>query len=158
DRRHGAGVDVAGADPDRLLEVEDEDLAVADLAGAAALAERRDGRLDELVGDRDLEPDLVREPHLDGGTAVGLDPLALTAVTLHPAHRDPAHVGAVETLEHVVGLLRPHDADHQFHVRLPIRSGPRRGGAYSTRGGRAGVAAAGVTGTSPARGRLPRGG
>ena len=120
DRAH---VGVAGADADRVLQRQDEDLAVADLAGAGALAKGVDGRLDELVGDGDLQPDLVGEPHLDGRAAVGLDPLELTPMSLHATHRDPAHVGAVERLEHIVRLLRPHDADHQFHVlpfsRLP---------------------------------------
>ena len=46
-RRHGAVVGVAGADAHRPLQRQDEDLAVADLAGAGALAERVDGGLDE---------------------------------------------------------------------------------------------------------------
>jgi hypothetical protein len=46
----------------RPLERHDEDLAVADLAGPAAVAERLDRRLDELVGHRDLEAHLVGQP------------------------------------------------------------------------------------------------
>ena len=106
---------VAGADPHRPLERHDEDLAVADLAGAGALAERLDRGLDEVVGDGDLEADLLREPHLHGGAAVGLDPVELAAVALHAADRDAAHLGAVEGLQHVVRLLGPDDADHEFH-------------------------------------------
>ena len=85
----------------------------------AALAERVDRRLDEVVGDRDLEADLLRQAHLHRRPAVGLDPLQLAPVPLHAAHRDPAHLGAVERLQHVVGLLRPHDADHQLHCSPP---------------------------------------
>ena len=47
ERRDGAFVGLAGADADRLLERHDEDLAVADLAGPRALAQRVDRRLDE---------------------------------------------------------------------------------------------------------------
>ena len=71
--------------------------------------------VDEVVGDRDLEPDLVGEADLDRGPAIGLDPVELAAVALDPADRDAAHLGAIERLEHVVGLLRPDDADHQLH-------------------------------------------
>ena len=108
------------ADADHPLQRHDEDLAVADLAGPTALAEGIDRRLDERIGDRDLEADLVGEPDLHGRAAVGLDPVELTAVALDPADREPAHVGAVEGLQHVVRLLRPDDADHEFHSPAPL--------------------------------------
>src|SRR5687768_8263958 len=98
------------ADANGTLEREDEDLAVADLAGAAALAERLERRIDEVVGHRDLEPDLVGESHLHGGAAVGLDPVELTAVTLDAGYRGAAHLGPVEGLQYVVRLLRANDA------------------------------------------------
>jgi len=61
-RGDGAHVGIAGADANRLLERHDEDLAVADLAGAGALAERADGRIDELVGDGDLQRTFSERP------------------------------------------------------------------------------------------------
>src|SRR6185295_5003828 len=81
DRGHGCLVALAGADPYRVLEGNDEDLAVADFAGP----------LDEVVGDGDLEAHLLREAHLHRRPAVGLDPLELAAVPLHAAHRDAPH-------------------------------------------------------------------
>ena len=75
----------AGADADDPLERHDEDLAVADLAGPRALAERVDRRLDERVGDGDLEAHLLGEPHLHPRAAVGLDAVELAAVALHAA-------------------------------------------------------------------------
>src|SRR3712207_7819471 len=48
---------------------------------------------------------LVRQPHLDPRPAVRLDAVELPAVALHPAERDPAHLGAEQRFEHVVGLL-----------------------------------------------------
>ena len=71
------------------LERDDEDLAVADLAGPRARRRaRRSPAATNVVGDGDLEADLVGQPHLHGGAAVGLDALELTAVALHAAHRD----------------------------------------------------------------------
>ena len=70
---------------------------------------------DELVGDGDLEADLLRQAHLHAHPAVGLDALQLAAVALHAAHREAAHLRAVQRFEHVVGLVRPHDPDHELH-------------------------------------------
>src|SRR4051812_28439587 len=121
-RRHGAVVDLAGAYSDRAHERHHEDLAVADLAGSRALAERVDGRLDEVLRHRDLAADLVGEAHLHGRAAVGLDTLELAAVTLHAADRDTSYLGPVERLQHVVDLLRPDDADHELHGPAPFAS------------------------------------
>src|SRR4051812_42252227 len=62
------------------LERDHEDLAVADVAGAGRFADGAEGALHELVRDGDLEADLVRQPHLHGRPAVGLDPLELSPV------------------------------------------------------------------------------
>ena len=71
------------------------------------------------VGDRDLEADLLGEAHLHRGAAVGLDAVELAAVALHAAHRYSAHLGAVERLQHVVGLLGPNDPDDELHLSHP---------------------------------------
>ena len=85
-----------------------------------------DRRLDEGVGDRDLEADLVGHADLDGRAAVGLDPVELAAVALDVADRDPAHLGAVEGLEHVIRLLRADDPDDELHVARSPRAARRR--------------------------------
>ena len=56
DRRNGHIVGLTGADAHGALEVEHEDLAVADLARLAAGAQGIDRGLDECLGDGDLEP------------------------------------------------------------------------------------------------------
>src|SRR4051794_10626435 len=126
-RCHGAVVDLAGAYPHCAHERDHEDLAVAHLAGAGALAERVDGGFDEVLRDRDLDAHLVGEPHLHGRAAVGLDALELAPVALYAADRDAAHLRAVERLQHVVHLLRPDDSDHELHGAAP--SLPRTFGA-----------------------------
>ena len=91
--------------------------------------------LDEGVRDRDLEPDLLREAHLHGGAAVGLDAVELAAVALDAAHREPAHLGAVESLQHIVRLLRAHDADNELHsgiLSTPAGSGRAVGPARAS--------------------------
>src|SRR5687767_4591253 len=57
---------LAGADADAILQGEDEDLAVANTplrAGAGGLHDGVDGRLDEVLVDRDLELHLLQELH-----------------------------------------------------------------------------------------------
>ena len=75
---------------------------------------------------RDLEAHLLGELHLHGRAAIGLDAVELAAVALDPAHREPAHLGAVERLEHVVRLVRPHDRDDELHGRYSIESADAR--------------------------------
>src|SRR3954469_5775409 len=57
------GVDLLRADTDGLFEVDDENLAVADLAGACGGGDRLDGALELLVGDGDLDLQLGEEVH-----------------------------------------------------------------------------------------------
>ena len=120
DRRHGRGVALARADPNGPLECEHEDLPVADFARDGAPAERVDGRLEKRLGDRDLKADLVGELHLHRRPAVGLDALELAPVPLDAADREARDLGAVERLEHVVGLLRADDRDDELH-RVRVR-------------------------------------
>src|SRR3712207_7295672 len=68
----------------------------ADLARAAALAERLDRRLDEVVGDRDLEAHLLRELHLHPRPAVGLDALEL---------RSEEHTSELQSRQYLVCRL-----------------------------------------------------
>src|SRR5581483_2748170 len=138
-RRHSLDVGLGRADPHRPLERYDEDLPVADLTRPGPLTEGVDRRLDEGVRDRDLEPDLLREAHLHGCAAVGLDPVELTAVPLYPAHGEPAHLRPIEGLQHVVCRLRADDPDHQLHGAPPNqtierpRGYRRRGTAFASR-------------------------
>ena len=115
-RRHGAVVGLAGADADRPAR-----------AGRRRSCRRRPRRSarprraprssarrtasETAISKRTFSD----EPHLHGRAAVGLDPVELAAVALHAAHREPAHLGAVERFQHVVRLLRPDDPDHELH-------------------------------------------
>src|SRR3982750_1365244 len=57
-------VGLAGADAERRLHVQHEDLAVADLVGAGGLGDGLAHRIDQLVRHDDLDLDLRQEAHL----------------------------------------------------------------------------------------------
>src|SRR5206468_3906884 len=94
-----------------LLDGEDEDLSVSHGSGLRGGEDRLDRRLDEVVGDANLEADFLRELHLDGRAAVGLDALGLAAVPLDPMEGQAAHLGPEEGLEDFGKLLGPDDRD-----------------------------------------------
>src|SRR4051812_2965886 len=118
-RGHGGLIGLACTYPHRPLDRDDEDLPVADLAGAGAVADRLNRRLHEVVRDADLEADLVGHLDLDGAATVGLDAVELTTVALNSAHRDSTDLGSIERLEHVVRALGTHDPDHKLHDAHP---------------------------------------
>src|SRR5206468_3558775 len=85
------GVDLLGADTNGLFQVDDEDLAVADLARAGGVGDRLDGPLQLLVGHGDLDFQLGQEIHDVLGAAVELRVPVLPAEALHLGHRHPLH-------------------------------------------------------------------
>src|SRR5690606_36180207 len=87
------GVQFPGADAHGTLEVVDEDLAVADLAGGRGLEDRLGDQLGLVVGDRDLELDLGQEVDDVLGAAIELSVALLAAEALHLGHGDAAHAG-----------------------------------------------------------------
>lgn len=57
------GIEIAGADANRMLEVDDEDLAVADPAGSRHRVDGFDDRIDQAGIDRGLGLDLRQKAH-----------------------------------------------------------------------------------------------
>src|SRR4051812_20936741 len=84
-RCDGTLVGLASANADRPLQRQHEDLPVAALACASALAQGIDRRLYEWIRDGDLEADLVRKTDLPRRAPVCLDSVELPAVALDPA-------------------------------------------------------------------------
>src|SRR5512146_3053866 len=111
----GFGAGLAGADADDLLEVEDEDLPVADLAGLGALLDRLDGALEELVGERGLHLHLRKEVGHVLGSAIELGVALLPAEALHLGDGDALHADRRERLAHLVQLERLDDGRDHFH-------------------------------------------
>src|SRR5262249_48717649 len=87
-RAHGLGAALAGADADAIVERQDKDLAVADLAGlrrARGVHDGFDGGLDEGVVDADLQLQLGEQADLELGAAIDFGVAALPAAAAHVA-------------------------------------------------------------------------
>src|SRR5690606_25826485 len=111
----------AGADAHALFEVVDEDLAVADLAGARRGFERLDRALDQIVGDGHLDLHLRQEVDHVLGAAVQLGVALLAAEALDLGDRDALHADRRQALADLVELERLDDCGDQFHAGLPFR-------------------------------------
>src|SRR5262249_18448424 len=85
------GAGLAGADADDLLEVEDEDLSVADLSGVGALLDRLDDAVEHVVLDRRLHLHLGKEVDHVLGAAIELGVAFLAAEAFHLGDGDPLH-------------------------------------------------------------------
>jgi len=81
----------AGSNSDGLAEIENEDLAVADLAGVGGALDGLDGGFEAVVGDCYLDLYLRHEGHGVFGTAVDLGLTLLAA--------EPLYLGDRETLD-----------------------------------------------------------
>src|SRR3984957_3140627 len=119
-------VGLAGADAHRRLEVEDEDLAVPDLAGFRRPGDGFDGLVDLLFRDRDLDLDLRQEAHGVFGTAVDFSMALLTPITFDLRDGHPVHAGRGESVADLVELEWLDDGHDDFHGYGP-RLGPACG-------------------------------
>ena len=89
--REGVAVFLAGANANHVIERLNEDLAVADVAGARRLENRLDRGLHERFGHGDLDPHLLAELEHDGRAAVVLDDLLFAAVPARAGQRHAGH-------------------------------------------------------------------
>ena len=121
---------LARADPHRRVEVVDEDLAVADLAGAR----RGDDRFDHLVGDvrvdRDFDFQLGKETHGVFRPAIDFGMPLLSPVALDLRNRQTVHPDGGERIAHLLQFERLYDRHYDFHKPRPIVT--RRGGTGPT--------------------------
>src|SRR3954470_4128459 len=117
------GVGFAGADADGVVDVVNEDFAVADLAG---LGRSSDG-LDDLVGllarNSDFDLDLWQEIHGVFGTAIDFSMTLLTPVTFDLGDGQPVHPCRSQSVTDLVELERLDDGHDDFHGFDP-RLGP----------------------------------
>src|SRR5690606_1798487 len=116
---------LAGADADGLLEVVDEDLAVADLAGTGGVLDRLDGLVDQLVDDRRLELDLGQEVDDVLGAAIELGMALLATEALHLGDGDALDTDPRQGLADFVELERLDDGSDEFHGFLLLGAAGR---------------------------------
>src|SRR5690554_2592737 len=117
---------LAGADADDLLEVEDEDLAVADLAGAGGVLDRLDGLDAELVDDGRLDLDLGKEVDDVLGATVELGMALLATEPLHFGDGDALDHDPRKGLADLVELERLDVGGDEFHGFSPGSGGRAR--------------------------------
>ena len=120
-RSERVAVQFAGADADHLLQRADEDLAVADLAGACRLLDGLHGAVDHVVGHGGLELDLGQEVDHVLGAAVELGMALLAAEALDLGDGQSLHADVGQRLAHVVELERLDDGGDQLHAGPGLR-------------------------------------
>src|SRR5664280_662111 len=111
----GVFAGLAGSDADDLLERRDEDLAVADLAGAGSRLDRLDDAIDDRVIDGGFDLHLGQKIDDVLGTPVQLGVPLLPAEALHLRHRDALNADGAQGLTHFVELERLDDRGHHLH-------------------------------------------
>src|SRR5579884_3214463 len=115
----GLGTALPGADADRLLDVQDEDLAVAHLAllaGAGGAGDHVDHPLHDLVPHHRLDLEPRSERDVDGRSPVALGVAALGPAALHLGHGHAAHAALVEDVLDLLQALVPDDRHHHLHA------------------------------------------
>ena len=111
----GVDVGLARTDADRLFERGDEDLAVADLAGARGCRDRVDHLGHQLARHGDLDLQLRQEAHGIFGAAIDLGMALLPPVALHLGHGEAVHAESGERVAHLLQLERLDDRHHDPH-------------------------------------------
>src|SRR3984957_11012494 len=120
---NGTGVPFAGADAYDLLEIEDENLSVADLAGLRRFGDSLDHLLEQRIVDRDFYFCLGHEFHDVFGAPINLRMTALPAETADLGHRDALHAYFADGLPDIVELEWFDDRGDELHrlCSSPIR-------------------------------------
>src|ERR1700722_10267797 len=120
---NGTGVPFAGADAYDLLEIEDENLSVADLAGLRRFGDSLDHLLEQRIVDRDFYFCLGHEFHDVFGAPINLRMTALPAEAADLGHRDALHAYFADGLPDIVELEWFDDRGDELHrlCSSPIR-------------------------------------
>src|SRR5580698_2250776 len=109
-------VGLAGTDADDALDVGDENLAVADLAGLGRLEDGLDHLIGQVAANGHLDPGLGHKIHHIFSAAVQLGMAALTTKSLYFRDSHSRNADIRERGAHVVELERLDDCGDQFHV------------------------------------------
>src|SRR6185437_2527241 len=118
-KSEGRGIGLAGANADRMVEVDDEDLAVADLAGLGSRGDGIDGLVDGFGSDGDFDLDLGQEAHGIFGAAVDFRMAFLAAVTLDFRHRETVNANGGQGIADFFELEWLDDRHNNFHGSYP---------------------------------------
>src|SRR3972149_5414409 len=111
-----SGVGFAGAYAHDLFQVENENLAIADLAGIGGFLDRLEHALEHVGVDRRFDLHLRQEVHHVFGAAVELGVPFLPAAALYLGDGDALNADSREGFAHLVELEGLDDCSYQFHV------------------------------------------
>src|SRR5438067_8202293 len=106
-----------------MVEVDDEDLAVADLAGLGSGCDGVDGLVDLIGGNSDLDLDLGQETHGIFGAAIDFRVALLAAIPLDFRHRETVNANGGQGVTDFFELEWLDDRHNNFHGSYP-RLGP----------------------------------
>src|SRR4051794_5733485 len=108
-----------------MVEVDDEDLAVADLAGFRSRRDGIDGLVDLVRGNSDLDLDLGQEAHRVFGAAIDFRVALLPAISLDFRHRETVNADGGQSVPDFFEFEWLDDRHNDFHGSLsPL--GPSR--------------------------------
>src|SRR5581483_10650563 len=104
---------------DRMVEVDDEDLAVADLAGLGGRRDGIDGLVDGFGSDGDFDLDLGQEAHRVFSAAVNFRMALLPAIPLDFRHRETVNANGGQGITDFFELEWLDDRHNNFHGSYP---------------------------------------
>src|SRR6201990_977438 len=115
-----------------MVEVDDEDFAVADLAGFGSRGARIDGLVDLVRIDGDFDLDLGQEAHGIFGAAIDFRMAFLAAVSLDFRHRQTVNANGGQGVTDFFEFEWLDDRHNNFHGSYPRLARPVRDRAIST--------------------------
>ena len=98
-----------------MVEIDDEDFAVADLAGLCSTGDRFDGLVDLGLGDSDLDLDLGQETDGVLSAAVNFRMAFLAAISLDFRHRESVNADGGQGVTDLFQLEWLDDGHNNFH-------------------------------------------
>src|ERR1700751_508251 len=102
-----------------MVEVDDEDLAVADLSGFGRRGDRIDGLVDLVGGYCDLDLDLGQEAHRVFSAAIDFRVAFLPAISLDFRHRQTVNANGAQGVTDFFELEWLDDPHNNFHGSYP---------------------------------------
>src|SRR3954454_5015981 len=102
-----------------MVEVDDEDLAVADLSGFRGRRDGLDGFVDLVRADSDLDFDLGQETDGVFSTAINFRMALLTAISFDFRHRETMNANGGQSVNDFFELEWLDDLHNDFHGSYP---------------------------------------
>src|SRR3954454_7013130 len=113
-----------------MVEIDDEDLAVADLSGFRGGRDGIDGLVDLVGGNSDLDFDLGQEAHGIFGATIDFRMALLAAISLDFRHRETVNADGGQGVTDFFQLEWLNNRHNNFHGSYPAWARSGRGRAF----------------------------